>query len=372
MKQLLIPVLIGTLSAIGLVSCQREVEGILDNGPKIDPSNPQSISASIKVWHGERTAGKAPLPGSNPARPVIDPFSNGQQIHAIAGRYAIIEPEVVSGNLAGYYVSVTGANEHFKVAYSKPRLTERPRRFNHVRTQYQNKPFGMDSAGAGNGILDSAIVIQIPANIQPGSFCITYCAYDSAGNVSDSIGACITVTQFGGDASTSYLTGKWKASAIKEDTSTQWQPWDYSPEIRIDTLYCEPDPVVGYGFTDYCYTGFCPNYFVDTIYNDQNIKTDFTFSDNGGFRYDEQWIYKEYARFGTTCGNAGLDGGLESDIFDGAWSYNSTTHKIILVLDFDAYGFPDPEAYEFILTKDSDQQITFIDSDNYGYRFVKY
>src|SRR5689334_17275082 len=89
--------------------------------PKLRTDDPKALSAALKVWHGVRTNGNAPAMSANPNRPVLSQQSNNQNFKAIAGRYAIIQPEVESGSVAGYNIQVNGAGQYFKVDYSKPR-----------------------------------------------------------------------------------------------------------------------------------------------------------------------------------------------------------------------------------------------------------
>jgi hypothetical protein len=216
-KLLLLPLVI----ILSLIACQKEVSDVLPDA--LIPNDPKSISLAIKVWHGIRSNGNLPTATGDSNAPILDSASNDQTIKAIAGRYAIIKPEVVSGSVAGYYVQVNGAPDYFKVDYSKPRniggRLSAPDKSHKVVKRVQ-RFFNTDSTGN----LDSMIVIVLPQTIQPGKFCITYIAFDSSGKLSNSIGACIDVQSFGGDASVSYLNGLWHNTEYKYDTSQIWHP----------------------------------------------------------------------------------------------------------------------------------------------------
>jgi hypothetical protein len=75
-------------------SCQKELNPKIDE--PINSDNPQSLSASLKVWHGVRTQGQPPAPSGGGLQ--LDNSATGP-IYAFAGRYAIFKPEVISGDI---------------------------------------------------------------------------------------------------------------------------------------------------------------------------------------------------------------------------------------------------------------------------------
>jgi hypothetical protein len=44
-------------------------------------------------------------------------------VKALAGRYATILPEVISGDVQGYYVGIAGSGQYFKVDYTNPAIS---------------------------------------------------------------------------------------------------------------------------------------------------------------------------------------------------------------------------------------------------------
>ncbi|HEX6333109.1 MAG TPA: hypothetical protein VFZ78_02720, partial [Flavisolibacter sp.] len=200
-RMLMLP-LVGILF---FASCKKDDKPV---DSTVKPEDPVALSKAIKVWHGERLAGNPPAANTGGPSAAV---TSSQNIKAVSGRYAIIKPEIMSGNVAGYYVKVNGAQEFFKVDYSKPRdlgrLKMPVRKSVHNRALYK----GMKIDSTGNGNLDSGIVITIPTSIQPGQFCITYYAYDPSGNTGNPVTVCVTVVAFGGDASfngTWHITGQ--------------------------------------------------------------------------------------------------------------------------------------------------------------------
>ena len=115
-SRFLFPMAAFAVLVILISSCQKELNPKLDE--PISSDNPQSLSAALRVWHGVRTQGQPPAP-SGAAIHIND--MDVAPVFAFAGRYAIIKPEVMSGDVEGYYVKVNGASEYFKVDYTRPR-----------------------------------------------------------------------------------------------------------------------------------------------------------------------------------------------------------------------------------------------------------
>src|SRR5215204_2046504 len=94
---------------------------------KVNANDPKAVSSALKIWHGSRVNGSLPTANSNPLGPALDPSSNNQSIKAISGKYAVIQPQIMGGDLAGYYIKVNGAADYFKIDYKKPREGGKPR-----------------------------------------------------------------------------------------------------------------------------------------------------------------------------------------------------------------------------------------------------
>ncbi len=322
-----------------------------ENPGKIRPDDPKAVSAALRVWHGARVNGNPPASSGNPTL-MLEPSSNNQSIMAIAGKYAIIQPEVLGSHLAGYYVKVNGAADYFKVDYKKPldggRNASRLSRHNKA----LSKGFGIDSTGTGN--LDSSIVIVIPTSIQPGQFCMTYWAYDSTGVVSNPISVCITVLSFGGDAASSYLHGTWQMTGFSDDTTYGWEQVVGLSDTMYSQGYCINNQIVD-SF------GMGPVTYPSSIYTVN--QADLAFSSTGGLKYTYAETDKQFNYTQSSCSNYVFYTDTYSDVLNGAWSYNSTTGKMIIIFDFDDMGYADPEAYEYKLIKLSNNKIYLYDQD---------
>lgn len=170
-----------------------------------EPTSSQTLFEKIAVHHGQKMNGAMPAPGTN--GPVLEEIAAGQTLPAIAGKFAIFKPSVLSGEIAGYYLRVVGYDEaHFKIDFSKPLSGRRKPAF--------KKPGIIKRIMDGNpDYADSAIVITLPDDITvPGTFCVEYVAYDRNDNIGNLVKQCFTIRSLGGD---DQLTGKWELAKIR-------------------------------------------------------------------------------------------------------------------------------------------------------------
>jgi hypothetical protein len=345
-----------SVSLIAFYSCQKEPKEKIDK--VISSKDPATLSSSIKVWHGVRTQGNPPAEKGTALQ--LDNTLSGP-LYAIAGRYAIIQPEVISGDVAGYNLQINGAPDYFKVDYTKPRNTRQ------IKPRKTNGFLRVDSAG---GNLDSAIVIVLPANLHvPDTICMTYWAYDNAGNISNPIDVCVIISNLGTDANGAWLTGTWKYTA-EWDNSSPHDTIIYNRWTSMGGYYCSNGMLQ---WSDYPTPGQ-PFLASDSFFY---RKADLTYGSNGGLKYevDDSWKTIDYQN--ATCSNvvfAPIQD--EAEALTGAWSYNSTTHKLVIVFEFDDSGIPVEEAYEFDAIKVNDKNMIMVDnsdpSDPYYSRFEKF
>src|SRR5690606_2966428 len=204
------PFLSALLFSFILISCQKDAGTAADLDPD-DPTNPVvssddpvGLSGAIRVWHGTRTPGN--LPQSNSTMPSLDPAAN-PSVKAFAGRYAIIKPEILDGEIEGYYVGIAGSGQYFKVDYTTPRDIA-------GRIQKKNLLTGR-LFDPQDGVADSSIVIVLPSNLQvPDTFCVTYSAYDAFGNIGAPVTTCIYVNELGGGVESAWLQNEWRLTAM--------------------------------------------------------------------------------------------------------------------------------------------------------------
>ena len=346
-----------------MISCKKE-DKPTDPEPVLSSKDPKAISAAVKVWHGERKQGNAPAPAGTALQ--LDASASAPITYAFAGRFAIMQPEILQGDVEGYYLQVNGANEYFKIDYSKPRGAR-------LRSGTKpSNPFRSDSRQqrTQNGNSDSAIVIALPANLQvPDTFCISYCAYDVQGNISNVVTTCIVVSSLGTDVTGSWVHGEWKHTAswdtnfVERDTViyNQWRPYSHTYGYS-----CHYDSVSGsniLGFT---------NVPADIVVNDSmfTTKSHLVFGTNGGMAYE----YKEKTKIldfsVSSCSQFTFHSVYETtDHFNGAWNYNPATGKMVLVFEFDDNGNAALEAWEYRVVKLSNSHMVLVD-ESYGPGYV--
>ena len=377
---------------ISIFSCQKE---LLDPGKAIvivDSIN-NITSNKIKVWHGVRTPGKAPKPTIGSSAPVIAAPSD-TFLHGFAGRYAIIKPEVRSGTVAGYYISIKGASDYFKVDYSKPLITER---VIGKRVSQPLKHTGIGfrpSSTLGDGFVDSSIVLILPPNIQtPDTFCVTYSAYDASGNVSDSVSSCIIISKLGGDANSGWLQAGWRLfynydDSLKNNDTVKAHYYDtipynkwvdfnnygsiYYDVVYHDSYFCNtisPGVTqVSSNFIDNTVSKYIANYDDSIIY----LKMDLIFNKNGGLSISESYNENRIDTINSTCDAikyiTNTDDGLK---LNGAWSI--TGDKLIEAFEFNEDGRFYYNFYEYPLIKINDNEFWMMDySDPRHKRYIDY
>jgi hypothetical protein len=343
-------------------ACQREFTPKLPASPTISSKDPKALAAAIKVWHGTRVMGTPPVPAGTSLQ--LDATAN-PTVKAFAGRYATILPEVISGDVQGYYVGIAGSGQYFKVDYTKPRnINGRVR----AGTLKRNSPFianGVDSTG---GNVDSALVIVLPANINvPDTFCITYCAYDSQGNISQPVTTCIIVSSLGGDANSGWINGTWKLTSSWEAN----EPHDtiiFNKWIAEGSDYvCAYDSSTNTSFIEYSYGSGQPVIVSDSV----NYKRlDLAFAVNGAMEFTEAGDDKLLLRDSSTCQRFKFSP-VESysEAMTGAWSFNSATNKITMIFETDGYGTSVVEAWEYDVVKVNNTHFIMIDNYDPAYPY---
>lgn len=323
--------ILSAASIIILISCQKEFNPKLEE-PVISSKDPVALSKNIRVWHGVRTPGTAPVPRGTAVQ--LDDFA-AEPVKAFAGRYAIIQPTVLSGEIKGYYVGINGATEYFKVDYTKPRdingrFSRPDLRANSLLTSRTNR--------TTTGNVDSSIVVVLPPNIRvPDTFCITYCAYDSLGNVSNPVTTCIIVNSLATDVNGGWINGVWKF------TST-WEPG-----FPVDTVihdrwfaegqeyYCHYDSITNSSYLDYINNG-TTRLAMDSSYYD---KVDLTLGVNGGQKYEYDLRFKLVDNTTSNCQQIFYEPvAYDSDVMTGGWAFNSTTKKSHSYLNLMMLVFP--------------------------------
>ncbi|MEI9934771.1 MAG: hypothetical protein WDM71_07960 [Ferruginibacter sp.] len=337
--------LLFSLLILVFASCKKDQTSSQSSLSTTDASG---ISATLKIWHGTNIKGTSPA-GTNNGSLVLD--STSQNIQSYKGGYAVIMPSVLSGTIAGYYVHVDGADSYFKVDYSSA-LLHRPALLG---LQHKRAGLFLRPADDSSSYSDSAIVIQLPDNIAPGTFCMEYWAYDANGYTSNEVSECVTVEQLGSSDATSF-TGNWRVTGLKFDSVDNFGG-DY-----VDTAWhynmSDSTNVEDYTTSYYCVDGYLSNqsgsYYDPISYNDvtgtsseqATIPNYFWYKNsnlaiaaNGAWTFNGETVSKRfngdlYSQL-LPCSNISFPENYqrddETDSEIGGWSYNATTNEFIIV-----------------------------------------
>jgi hypothetical protein len=298
-------------AGIALYACKKDN----NNGdqptptPQIDPNNAQEMTAAVKVFHGTNVKGAMPAPGGTGA-PVLD---TPQSVIAVSGRYALITPQVESGEISGYYLKLSGADSYFKVDYSKP-ISGRKK---------PDSKSGLFKITGGNA--DSLIVIQLPANVKPGTFCVEFSAYDAQHHISNVIKVCVTIVAGGTDDAGKAILGSWRLN--KERIRGEWQD-PYKIDSSFNNYACSADTLVP------CSPNYSNCRSIAYII-DQQTTDEVIFTDNGKFESmyasKSQHLTLDHSPCTAPKYITYTDSGTET----GGWFYNSATKKLTIVSDYE-------------------------------------
>lgn len=172
MKTLFRPLAIALLAGTCLFSaCSKDnEEDEQDPAALVDPSDANALSSVLIMPAGTQTsAGAPPSPTNSGSAPSVS--SSASTVLSSNGSTAPLNFSYgnVSGNLAGCYVQIDGAGNYFTVPYNA-------------------------SSGA-NGSLQ--LPLGIPTNVDEGEFCVSFCVYDTNGQVSNVVSTCVSVLRLG-------------------------------------------------------------------------------------------------------------------------------------------------------------------------------
>lgn len=213
---------------------------------------------------------------------------------------------------------------------------------------------------------DSAIVIALPANLQvPDTFCVSYCAYDYQGNISNVVSTCIIVNSVGADAAGSWMNGTWRNTASWDSSyrdTVIYNKW--TAESFNYGYVCRFDSVLNANVLDYNFNGG-PSLVKDSVLR---TKGHLALGTNGGTTYEYRASYKYVDLSTSNCSQINFITGNDADGFNGAWNYNSATGKMVLVFEFDDNGIPALEAWEYKVAKVSNNNMVLFD-DSFGYPY---
>jgi hypothetical protein len=312
--------------SIAFYACKKDINNITNTLPAVIDTiytsappviDPVALSKSVTVGSADSISGALPASSTATEAPVLeaDGYDN-YTYNAVNGRYVIIYPQSVSGDITGYYVKINGASNYFKISYPKP---------NNARVAKKGQT---QSLLRTDGTVDSAIVIKLPVDIKGDTFSLQYAAYDAENRVSNKITAIIKVN-VANKTDNAILTGKWRVNRHKYGQGNDW------------------DDVIRYGIDSTAYGFTCVNGYLNYVYESPSypryiygaMKDDYTFSDGVKFTYDYDYQFKQFISNESTCENPVYGDYPDHELYTAGYIYNAATRELTLI--YDADGKPD-------------------------------
>ncbi|MEM9340024.1 MAG: hypothetical protein AAGA66_14910, partial [Bacteroidota bacterium] len=277
-----------------LISCDDE-----ENNQAIEEdvqlSDANAVSESITVPGAEVESGDPPEPSQDPEAPEL----SGEDVDALSvqGGELFIDLELLSGDVAGIYLQIPGADSYFDIPAS---------------------------AFLGGRVADDdgpAFSLELPDNIEPGEFCADVCVYDSDERVSNVIEVCVTVSELGGENS-DFLIGTWNITQFVDEFDGE-----------VDTRVVGVLDIDSLDFPFLCEGG----QETKDVTVEVSEKTNFvkvTFSGNGALKIEESREEKYVDFESSTCEDVQFKEKEDDSVAEGGWSYDNDTDQLILIANF--------------------------------------
>ncbi|MFN6946599.1 MAG: hypothetical protein ACK4ND_16750, partial [Cytophagaceae bacterium] len=287
MKKLYCILLIGAI----IFSCKKKepepTNTNNNNGGSVNIEDPNQVASAIKIRNATVKDGTPPAPSTDPAAPIISDPSNpnpnepSPPLKSFGGKNAVLMIDLDQGDVAGYYLQVNGANTYFDISRQTARIGAKKSKIHQLKRTADDELY---------------IAIELPENIRPGTFCVSYCVYDAQNRVSNIIERCIEVVQMGG-AGTEWLTG----SGSKTWTMTKIAYTDEDGVTEVDTINTTST------YTHEAYVA-CPesedgyeNVEITESFRSEYI--DLVFNRNGALRIKEKYHSTILDYSATSCDN---------------------------------------------------------------------
>jgi hypothetical protein len=246
-------------------------------------------------------AGDLPAASNDPEAPDLE--VNNADVITSRGGSPEIEVNLSSGDIAGVYLQFTGADSYFDLPESATIEA------NHDHNNH-------------NAASNRSIRMDLPPNIQPGTFCVDYCVYDSEERVSKIVTACVEVEEVGGDNS-DFLVGEWHLISFTETDHHGTQ----TIVIGTDTFEDNHHMMIQ------CADGTSKE--VEVIETEFFDFKRFTFSEGGVLRFEASYNESHFDSENSTCENLEYENESGADDIGGAWSYKDAINRLILFIAFD-------------------------------------
>ena len=279
---------------------------------KLSINDPDAVSQAMSVSGATLKEGMPPSPTSDAASPILNDEGGDEKGIAIAGNGRTIYVNETSGvSIAGIYLQIQGASSYFDIPVSSTSVEGGRvgfgRRARTKKTKTMNSWYGFN--------------LEIPANLEAGEFCVSYCVYTTDGLVSNVAQVCIIVKEFGGDDS-EFLT----ANAWELVSSTYYELYD--GQVDTDTT------IVGQlnsNTYDYQVTCGDSSAVVSITETDRLNYLYIAMSSNGAFTAEDEYYEKSLDHGNSNCQSIKYDETTLVYTIDGAWSYDAATGEMILI-----------------------------------------
>lgn len=306
-------VLSAMIIASGLVATNCSDDDKKSSG--IDINDPDEVSKSLTIENATFINGTPPSPSTSETAPLLDESDDGEDLFSIQGSKVIVNAYVESGTASGFYVQVEGAEGYYKVAATQ--ATKRQRATN---SKHKHK-VGFGNARTKEDDGSVSFSIEVPENIKPGEFCVSYCVYDAQNQVSNIVTQCITVTELGGSGSSFISKNSWSFFTDEEyengslvETEQVGVNEEYEWE---DNIWCDDSltnvTITEVDRTDYAY---------------------YTFAANGAFHGEAKGYEKYYDWESSECEVEYIEETYENTV-DGGWSYDEDTQTLTIIYNIE-------------------------------------
>jgi hypothetical protein len=283
----------------------------------IDITNPNVVAKSVVIENATYVAtGNPPAQTISDTAPLLDETTDGEPLISIQGSKIIVNAELESGSASGFYVKVVGADGYYKVTSTTP--TGRQGMFSKTKHNYFGKQ------GRTQEEDEAAFSIEVPDNIKPGEFCISYCVYDAQNQVSNVIVRCVTVTTLGGENSAFLSANDWEF--IESRT--------YENNKLVATNYPDVPDTSSYWANIWCdSTGVAVKVSEEYTQDYSYIK----YAPNGAMQVDTKYYEKYLDYDNSNCEPVYIENN-ETQTITGAWSYDSNAKIITMIYNVEFGG----------------------------------
>lgn len=301
-------------------SCKDETE----TSAVIDINNPNEVAKSLVIDNATYVSGNPPAPTLSETAPVLYTSQDGESLFSIQGSKIIVNASIESGSANGFYVQIDGANGYYNISstVASGRLAARTK----------NKFL----FGGRKQEDDVAFSIEIPENIEPGEFCISYCVYDAQNQVSNIIEQCVIVTELGGTNS-NFLTAN---------------TWEYQRSLEYeDGELVGGDTVDIPEYYTYAWWSYCNDEYVEYLVTETDV-TDYsylTLTSNGGLAIDQKYTETILDYENSDCGPV-YEETTVTETLTGAWSYDDGSKTLVLLYNVTYEGYSETFAIPFETT----------------------